>query len=63
LALGTAVTWALTAIYYLEAYQNVPFSALHLLVEAIEFLAGVPLVLAVAWITRLAGTRAQLRDP
>jgi hypothetical protein len=61
LAFGTAVTWALTAIYYLNLYQVVP-TAPHLLVEAIEFLAGVPLALTVAWITRRAATRAEFRN-
>ncbi len=62
LALGTAITWALTAIYYLNLYQSVPFFAPHLLVEAIEFLAGVPLALTVVWITRRAAIRAEVRN-
>jgi hypothetical protein len=61
LALGTAITWALTAIYYLNLYQVVP-AAPHLLVEAIELLAGVPLALIVAAIARTAATRAELRN-
>jgi hypothetical protein len=60
-AIGTAMTWALTAIYYLNLYQAVP-GAPHLLVEAIELLAGVPLALTVAAVARTAATRAQLRN-
>jgi hypothetical protein len=62
LALGTAISWALTAIYYLDRYQSVPFFAPHLLVEAIELLVGVPLALAVLWMTRRAATRTSLRN-
>jgi hypothetical protein len=61
LALGTAITWALTAIYYFNLYQIVP-TAPHLLTEAIELLAGVPLALIVASITRRAATRGELRN-
>ena len=39
LALGTAITWALTAIYYLDLYQSVP-TAPHIPVEAIELLVA-----------------------
>jgi hypothetical protein len=60
LALGTAITWALTAIYYLQVYEIVP-TAPHLW-WAIEPLAGVPLALTVAAITRTAATRAELRN-
>lgn len=60
LALGTAITWALTAIYYMNLYQIVP-TAPHLLVEALELLAGVPLALIVASIGRKAAIRAELR--
>jgi hypothetical protein len=61
LALGTAITWALTGIYYLNLYQIVP-SAPHLLVEALELLAGVPLTLIIASIGRRAATRAEVRN-
>jgi hypothetical protein len=61
LALGTAITWALTAIYYLNIYQIEP-SAPHLLVEAIELLAGVPLTLIIASMGRRAVTRAEVRN-
>jgi hypothetical protein len=60
LALGTAITWALTAIYYLQLYQIVPTTP-HLW-WVIELLAGVPLALIVASITRTAATRAELRN-
>ena len=62
LALGTAITWALTSIYYLNLYESVPFLAPHLLVEAIELLAGVPLALILAALARRAATRAELRN-
>jgi len=61
LALGTAITWALTAIYYFSLYQTVPTFP-HLLVEAIELMAGVPVALTVAWTTRRAARRAELRN-
>ena len=60
LALGTAITWGLTAIFYLSVYQIAP-TAPHLL-GAIELLAGVPLALIVAAITRTAATRAEPRN-
>jgi hypothetical protein len=59
LALGTAITWALTAIYYFSVYHILP-TVPHLLVEAIELLAGIPLALIVASIARTAATRAEL---
>lgn len=61
LALGTAITWALTAIYYFSLYQAVPTFP-HVLVEAIELMACVPLALTVAWTTRRAARRAELRN-
>jgi hypothetical protein len=61
LALGIAITWSLTAIYYLNLYQMVP-TLPHLLVQAIELLAAVPLALIVGSITRRAATRAALRN-
>jgi hypothetical protein len=61
LALGTAITWALTAIYYLNLYQIAP-AAPHLLVEALELLAGVPLALIIAAMGRRAATRAEPRN-
>jgi hypothetical protein len=61
LALGAATTWALTAIFYLSMYQTVP-NLPHLLVEAIELMALVPLALTVAWTTRRAARRAEFRN-
>ena len=61
LALGTAITWGLTAIDFFRLYAIVP-SAPHLLVDAIELLAGVPLALLVAAVARTAATRAELRN-
>jgi hypothetical protein len=61
LALGTAITWALTAIYYLHIYQIVR-TAPHFLVEALELLVGVPLALIIASVGRRAATRAELRN-
>jgi hypothetical protein len=62
LALGTAITWALTAIYYVDLYQGAPFLASHLLVEAIELLACVPLALIAGAIARRVVTRAELHN-
>jgi hypothetical protein len=56
LTLGIAVSWALTAIYYLNVAQIVP-SDPHLVVVAIEFLVGVPLSLIAAYFTRRAAAR------
>ena len=58
LALGTAITWALTAIDYLNIYQSVP-STPHFLVEALELLAGVPLAVIIASMGRRSATRAE----
>jgi hypothetical protein len=61
LALGTAIAWGLIAIFYLSMYQTLPTDP-HLLVEAIELLAGVPLALIGTAMSRTAATRAELRD-
>lgn len=61
LALGTAITWALTALYYLNLYQIAPRDP-HFLLEAIELLICVPLALIVTTIARTAATRAEPRN-
>ena len=61
LALGTAITWGLTGLFYLSMYQALPTYS-HLLVEAIELLATVPLALAGIATARAALTRNRLRN-
>jgi hypothetical protein len=56
LALGTALDWGLTAIFYLNSYEATA-NATHLLVEACEFALGIPLAIILVWITRRATAR------
>jgi hypothetical protein len=56
LALGTAIAWASTAVYYLSTYQQLNYP--HFLVESIELSIGVPIALLILSIARRTAARA-----
>jgi hypothetical protein len=56
LAVGLALDWGLTAIYYLNLHSTAPNDP-HLLVEAAEFAIGIPLALLIASVGRRLSKR------